>query len=429
MATMTKLFEKVTANDYIWLEELVQSKKEVNWNCIRFKLSLIHKAIEVRALKCFDILINIPEITVYSNSSGQINGMMRALEYYIEAPNEDNLYYVNKLLEKNVFVSTYDVMRCINNDYMFNMLFNKIDKNKTNITNIISNTITNNNLALLIKMYEYIESNNMDYYTPDNKIVFNNMIFKIAVDSLNHESQNKQPIKLQLVEYIMTKNVEWTNITNVPILYYSDIYNKPVAFNYFLQLFQNMSAEEINNIPNIKDFTKYLSNKYYTNINLNSIKSILALPIDFNDMSSNISILFKQIYQDTHYTYSSELDKKYNIYSIIFYIYSKGLVKINPYLYMVNETTSMKQYIEYIKKSINNNIYKTYCMCIRMFIYINSKFGFEMPDNIKTIYDFILVDINIENEKTDLFAKLDSIINPVPVVKKSKKKATKNITV
>ena len=426
MATMTKLFEKVSANDYMWLEELVQSKKVVYWNCIRSKISLIYKAIEVRALKCFDILINIPEINVYSNTSGFVNGMMKALNYYIVAPNEDNLYYINKLLEKNVYVSSYDVIQCINNHYMFNILFNKIEKNKTDMNTIISSIINNNNLALLIKMYEYIESNDMDYYTPENKNLFNNMIFKIAIDSLIFEIPNRQPIKLHIVEYIMTKNVEWTSINNVPILYYNSIYNKPIAFNYFLQLFQNMSAKEINNIPNIG---KYLVTQYYTNINLNCIKSILALPIDFNDMSSNISILFKKIYQDTYLSIDM---KKYDIYSIIFYLYSKGMIKTNPYQYMVNEVTTMKQYNEYFKKKqIEDNMYKTYCMCIRMFIYINSKFGFEMPDNIKTIYDFIFIDsdINIENEKTEFFAKLDSIINPAPVVKKSKKVSKKNITV
>ena len=57
MATMTKLFEKVSANDWEWIEQLTHSQKEVNWNCIRFRLSLVHRAIEVRALKTFDIFI------------------------------------------------------------------------------------------------------------------------------------------------------------------------------------------------------------------------------------------------------------------------------------------------------------------------------------------------------------------------------------
>ena len=127
---MTKLFEKIVANDYIWLENFIQIKdnKTINLlNSIKSKYSIIHKAIEVRAKECFDILINIPEINIYNCSLGCINGLDIALDYYITAPNNINKYYVDKLLEKNnIVISASTFIKCINSEYLFLKTFEKL---------------------------------------------------------------------------------------------------------------------------------------------------------------------------------------------------------------------------------------------------------------------------------------------------------------
>jgi hypothetical protein len=242
MATMTKLFEKITANDYEWLEQLVQSKKQVNWNCIRFKVSLIQKAIEVRSLECFNILLTIPELTIYSS-----NGLQKALEYCIEAPNQSNYHYLTKLLEKNVAIDTYHIGMCINSNLqsklqsnvLFNMLFDRIEKTETNIVNILYYIISNNSITLLTYVYNFLETNNLSFYTPLNNISFNNQIYNSIIQSMNNEYNSKMPVKMQLIEYIMTKNVNWKIINNIPVLYTFHMYDNIIGFEKLYPYYQS----------------------------------------------------------------------------------------------------------------------------------------------------------------------------------------------
>ena len=75
-----------------------------------------------------------------------------------------------------------------------------------------------------------------------------------------------------------------------------------------------------------------------------------------------------------------------------------------------------------------------------MFTYINSHFNFEIPDTMKDTFSIVFTiqteNINIMEEKAELMAKINNIINPEPVdktvkkiTKKNSKKETNNIVV
>lgn len=427
MATMTKLFEKVTANDYEWLEQLVQSKKQVDWNCIRFKISLIQKAIQVRALECFNILISIPELTTYS-TNGPVNGLQQALEYCIEAPNQSNYHYLTKILEKNVSIDTYHIGMCINSNLhsklqsnvLFNMLFDRINKTEINIINILSYIISNNSISLIEHVYNFLETNNMSYYTPQNDIIFNNKIYNNMIQSMNSTYNSRQPIKMQLIEFMMTKNVNWKITNNIPVLYTFNMYDNIIGFEKFYPLYKSLSKEEINSIPNITNLKQYISRSY----NMEYLKAILMLPIDFTDMAPYVGELFRKVYQ------SYNKGDHMMIYANMMLIFMNNKVLSNPYTYLIDEIKSIKQYIEYVKKS---NIYKAYFKNIRMFTYINKHFNYEIPDTMNEIFMMVFpteTTNNIVEEKEELMVKLNSMINPAPIVKnKSKKKKINNIII
>ena len=427
MATMTKLFEKITANDYEWLEQLVQTKQNVNWNCVRFSISLVQKAIEVRALECFNILMTIPELTIFS-VNGHVNGLRKAMEYCIISSNQSNYHYLTKLLEKNVVVNTEHIGMCINNqshnNVLFNILFDRIAKTESNMKYILNHIIRNNNLALLLHVYNFLETNNLTFYTLENNLLFNNKIYNDTIQYMNSEHKSRQHIKMQLIEYIMTKNVDWKSTNNIPVLYTFYMYDNIIGFEKFYPYYQGLSKEEINSIPNITNLKQYISRSY----NIEHLRFILKLPIDFTDMAPYIGELFRKIYQNYNSHYNAIQPDIMKIYANMMILFMNNKVLSNPYTHLINEINTIKQYIEYVKKSNN---YNAYFKNIRMFTYINKHFNYEITDTMNETFMMVFSkDINIMEEKAELIATLNNIINPAPIVKnKSKKKKINNIIV
>jgi hypothetical protein len=106
---MSKVFRYITNNDHQNLSLLLESNPELVNSTTGFK-STITKSIEFRSKECFDILINHPNLkllnyvdTTYPNVWK--SGMAPALNYYGNAPNNENLYYLQNLLNKNVTIN------------------------------------------------------------------------------------------------------------------------------------------------------------------------------------------------------------------------------------------------------------------------------------------------------------------------------------
>ena len=430
---MTKLFEKVSANDWEWIEQLTHSQKEVNWNCIRFRLSLVHRAIEVRALKTFDILMTIPQLTVFTNSSGLVNGMTKALEYYAEAPNQENAHYLHKLLEKNVYVDISLLIQYIDKEWIYDLLFSRLKKTDMELKQLLDKAIRINNMLIIQKIYEYMETNDntiATFYSPANRIAFNNVIFSYTLQSIHN---NKVVIGNNIIEFLISKNICWKTINNIPTLYHVAASGNELVFNYFLNMYKNLSEDELNNIPNIRHLNNLFANKQHTYITDNILKSILKLPINFNDMSVHIMDMYYSIYS-SYYYYSYVIDSVVSKFTKMFILLTEKKILSNPYDHLVNNMTQITQYIEYNKKRTD---YKDYPLFMRIFIHIMDHFGYIMPESIKLIYKFCFEDktINYTDEKIDLINKLKSQSYPVPKeptkmkLRKSKKSPKRDIEI
>lgn len=396
---MTKLFEKVIANDYEWLEQLIQSKKKVDWNAIKHRFSIIYKAIEFRSLQCFDLLIEIPELDVFSNTSGNINGLSKALDYYAEAPNQINFHYINKLFEKNVNIGAIHYSYVIKNQMIFDIFFHKMEKTENNMNNIIYNIIRSQNLHMLMQVYDYMGNNNLHFYQPNNMILYNTKIFKSAF--MNFSINN-----IPIIEFYINKGVVWKLVDEEPTLYYI-FRHMPQLFNYFYKLHETLSKEEINSIANIKDIShiiKYLNVKSHENF-----KQILLLPIDFNDMKNAVIKNVQTLYQPNIYYYSSP-----NFDTLYLLLYC-GKVLSNPYDDFIT------------KIAPNKNIVSSHHINIRKIYNMISHFGWKIPEPLQEFYSILFTDktINYEKEKDDFIAEYTKKFEP----KVSKKKTTKKAIV
>lgn len=411
MATMTKMFEKVVANDYEWFESLVLSKKEVNWNCIRCKVSLVYKAIELRAVKTFDILMNIPELTVFSNSSGSINGISKAIEYYIAAPNADNKYFLDKLLEKNVIINSNTFIQCLNNTELADKLFNNLDKTESYIKYILEHIIRSNNIYMLNYIYNYLNTTNPSYYVDTKKVFFNNMMFAYALSYTKN---------VEIIHYLINLGVNWkiAGHDNSPSLYYC-IKHNTLLYDTIFSKYQQLSSEELNNIPNIKNINMLITST--RNINIDMYKKTFSLPINFNDMAHTIIELFTRIYQNYYGTISNKDDN-----NLIYLCFSEGKVKTNPLMLLDSKINNIIQYKEYIIKNFQITNKESYKKSIRYFLYINEHFNYTVPEKHKHLFEWLYEPTVNINEKEDFIKELTYVMPPVVPKKKAvRKKNTK----
>jgi len=99
MTSTTSIFKIVQYNDYNELERIIKTSKVDLKNLYKKNEYLFSNAINFRSKECFDLLI---ESKYFDPNDPYKNGLLTALEYYCNAKNQSNSYYINKL--KNKFV-------------------------------------------------------------------------------------------------------------------------------------------------------------------------------------------------------------------------------------------------------------------------------------------------------------------------------------
>ena len=328
--TTTYLFNLVTNNDHIKLSEIIDSGKGNNrFFTLKAKESLLSKAVLVRSKKCFDLLIDVvPMNEEYKNMIEicYLKGIYNALEYYVAAPNIDNLYYVTKLLEKNITINYYCVYKALNNIDLFIQLFNKFNKdNIDEIIRICYAAIMNKCNNVFMFVYNYIEVNKAEYINND----FKNKMYEQSIASYDTTT----------IEFLITKGLDWKVVNGMPSIYVAmKSVNLPI-FNYIYSKYNGLSSEELNNIPIIKS-----SLPVRFNYNLKTMKcfnKVLLLPIDINDMAVEIAKLFKELYSEyistSHYQFSRTITKFKQNYIVIEALFNAKKIKSNPLL-LVNYT-------------------------------------------------------------------------------------------
>jgi len=103
MTSATQLMNYIVNNDYDSLEKIILSKKKINWDSKDRKGNIaIEKAVEVRSKECFDLLLDNNLVSI---DDPYKSGIKTALEYFSNAPNQSNKYYLLKYIQKKARIS------------------------------------------------------------------------------------------------------------------------------------------------------------------------------------------------------------------------------------------------------------------------------------------------------------------------------------
>ena len=348
---MTDLFKIISANDYELLEEMIQTNQTSIFNYVRNGISLIYKAIEVRAYECFNLLIDLPNLTILKELNPNYTGLNIAVTYYMDAPNVSNKYYLDRLLSKNVHITQSLLIKSSTNYNIFSRLLNNSIHTKDIILYCIKNA---HNMAIINKIYDWLNEIKPNYYNNTINIFdFNNSVFKMIINT-------GQICMLYFLKDTI-KSVDWKVIDNEPSLYYMFKRlgnNYELTFNWVYQEYLKLSVDELNDIIGIK----LLDFMFFTPHDRDDlIKQILNLPIDFNDASKDISILI------VHSICQFKERERCKNLQIIYLCLKYKLIKTNPFdklldnQYFINElinslsnfnkvTIKNSQLINYLKQ-------------------------------------------------------------------------------
>lgn len=427
MTTMTQLFKIVSTNDYDTLEKLIMSNKKPDFNCVKSGISLVHKAIEVRALECFNMLMSLPDLSVIQSNNSNANGLAIALEYYSTAPNQSNKYYLDKLIERNVPIDSYSLAKCMGDPALFDSMFNRVDKSASVISSLIGSAVSKTNVHVMNKLYDWLYSNNPSFYsTPETKNTFNDNILRTAITANNI-------IAIEHLEKLghNVLGIKYQN-SQIPSLYYAYFSNvDSIAFNFIFSRMEKMDPESLNQIPGIKKLGSLSTSGYYSNKTIiEPYKKILSLPIDWNDLAECIGNLYQSVYRDigSYYYYNTKKtgekikEKQYLMYLLL----KTNKVKSNPFdkLSKPDLTSNINSGV----KRLNQNpaSVNELKLTARKCKYIVTGCGFKEPTGLSEHFKLIFNDgESYETEYANYIAELDSWFKGTSEEKKPKARVTR----
>ncbi len=432
MTTMTQLFKIVTNNDYDSLEKLVMSNKRPDFNCIKSGQSLVSKAIEVRALECFNMLMGLNDLTVLQSTRPYISGLGTAVEYYSSAPNSSNQYYLERLLEKNVYIDIYTLTKCVDEPGLFEKMFARIDKNSSNMMSLITSAVNKTNMQLLNKLYDFIQNQNAPFYdTPDKKNNFNSQILRNAISANNIGA-------IEFLENIghdifkVDSSIGGNN--TIPSIYYAIVSNATIAFNYLYKKFEELEKTKLDAIPQIKKmewvFKNYYKNKKEFNDNL--IK-LLKLQIDWDDIHNVIANNYCSIYRDNTYFSTYSPKKSFQTIAseqqIIYILLKTNKVKANPFDKINTSKSDLNSMINSNTKRLIQNpvIFADLKLALRKSKYLLNSFGFVEHIGLTEHFKLLFTDNNsvYETEKKNYLEEMEKTYTTGNEEKKTKPKATR----
>jgi len=334
MITIVQIFQIIESNNYDALLMIINCNQNFNFNVLNKNgISLLYTSIKYRAKECFDLLINVDNLKTLESSSYYINPIHIALEYYINGTNHINKYYLDKLLEHQVTITTIGLKKAMNNLELFNVLYLRVmDKLEEKDYNELVDCICNENkLNILEYLYKIINEETI--------IIINKILFKYSIRYDN----------ICIINYLEKYNFDFTLINGKPSLYYILNYNTQV-FDYVYKYYANKTADELNIIPNIYTYD------FPYNLLINMINKYLLLKLDFHKIVTNLFI------NALNYTkkYDSE---NYNNLIIIIYIILKNKninITIKDNIIFLNNNSNLLikllNIIEHFKLNITNNI-------------------------------------------------------------------------
>lgn len=262
--TESKLKLIINKNDFEKLEYILNNNPDY---FVTDKL--IYYTISKKHVKCFDILLNHPNIN-YIDYSYDI-----AFKIYNNAKNEDNKYFISKLLDKNYYIEERTLPYMI--DYDINLFNKHLDMN-----------ITDNRFIQSLMIY--LSFNKYYLYFVD---LFNNR-WQTLSKSYKILSKEQQ---IRLVKHFYTH----------PYLYEND-----KVFSYLMDSQDfNYKAITTNEEYIIDNMFNFLYDKN-SKIKIKYMNFLLKNPIDFNCIINNEDMIIKFL-RNTFYNQSDFSYKKYSL--------------------------------------------------------------------------------------------------------------------
>ena len=308
MTSLTKIFELVQYNDYEELDKIIKYTKIDLGLSNRRNEFLIPNAIKYRSKECFELLI---ESKYFNINNSEKNGLKISIEYYCNAMNESNSYYLMRLLGKGVefkldifhHIFKYGFPE-IFNEYLINILnqnnfeqifsyslINSISMKKllnigfqyNLITEIVGcaclSNIGNNIYECLL---EFINNNLNVFNNKENvlKYFYKNfdapLTIKYLVDNINKFNPNLDLSDL-IINYCHNQSEHYNYIHNTyRTNYYIRMYHILINFESLKNLNSKFIGIE-NIIRNIFDENKIESLIEYNEINYNKILIIIKI--------------------------------------------------------------------------------------------------------------------------------------------------------
>lgn len=411
MSSVTQLFKIVTANDYEGLTRILSSKKSADLNSYKSGQSIISKAIEVRAKECFDIIIDNPTNYLIKDKHSGLNGLSKAVEYFLLAPNASNGYYLQRLLEKGVQVEPHIVSKVMNNPDIFQQLFSKIPNDFNNLEPILYESVLTNNMSVFNLLYQKILDLNLEQSTNntmhlklfDNAIKSSNIS---VIDTIKHHLNWKQ-YKIQFY------NNEY------PILYHMIICNNKILFEYFYNLYEKISEEELQQISNIKNVNiifelfRCMLNDKFLDFLKESLEKIYKLPIKFNDASRCVSKMIE--FMVLHNYYNDRM------YKIMYWVLSNNKVQTNPWDLIIFEKLDkcFKNSITRFNTTSKNLI--SYKNMFKKILYLMEYFNYNPIKQIKDKFEDYYGKDDVENWEINKKAFIEQMACTLNVIKKTKR--------
>jgi len=304
MTSLTKIFELVQYNNYEELDKIIKYTKVDLRLSNRRNEYLMPVAIKYRSKECFDLLI---ESKYLDTTNSEKNGLRMAIEYYCNAMNESNSYYLMRLLSKQVefkldifhYIFKYGFPQ-IFNEYLTNILnqnnfqkifsyslLNPIAMKKVLDNGFQSNLITEEVACSCLNsvydniydvLFEFVNNNINVFNYKENVLKYFHRSFqtpstiKYIVDNINKFNPNLDLSDL-IISYYNYYNYQNQNY-NYMSLYFLRIYHILINFESLKKL--NSKFVNIENIiRNIFDEKKIESIIELKTINFNKILIII----------------------------------------------------------------------------------------------------------------------------------------------------------
>jgi hypothetical protein len=292
MPSVTKIFDMIRYNNYTDLDTILSSNCDIYIK--RKGASMLYYAIEYRSKECFDLMLKKFKID-WKTIGIPFTGFEKACEYYVNAPNLENKYYIEELIKKGINISKSSYI--FNNDILFNSLIHIILEFDNDIICRSLSCCSNEYIFSILfdHCYDIIKNNN-EYIT----LILNNLLI------LKSSS---------ILSILFQKNIDvFKVITNTTLerLLFKEVYSLMRNFDFY-NLFITKIEDFLDNIildnPNFgKNFLLLISDIEIYNFRYISPKhaktyviimnKIFNLKINFNyqQLNNKISYLLKSLF-------------------------------------------------------------------------------------------------------------------------------------